>query len=417
MERLVQRSSVLLILWSLTAYSYAQYPAQWDLTNSIHEALQQAPQLKAFKTEIFARQSELDESNSWPNPKIEISVDDAVNLEQGNSGQAFSGLSISQSIPFGRLDVAERQARMLLSVAESQQKYKLLDLEKGMSSVFHLLQYQTDLLSLSEQRHESLEKILLRGKDPLIRFFTKTERKRLGILREEAHQAMAAAEGEYREAVSQFRVMLALPENYIPRVKSLKMAPLPNSLDKLLLSLKQHPLLISLQQSKSAAETGIEVARAKRRIDPELKLFSTRGVYAGREQTSNGIALQFEVPLWQSNDRIVARARADYHQQQSDLNIKQRDLDNQLRKSHMHIKHLIEQSKHYREKILTPANEILQLSSRGFRSGEINLLNFIDAHDTYYDAKAKYLMLIFEGWLETAEVRYSSGKMLVEVEL
>ena len=277
------------------------------------------------------------------------------------------------------------------------------------------MQYRADPFALAEQKHDSLEQLLLGNKDPLVRYFPKTERKRLGILREEAHQAMAAAEGEYREAVSQFRVLLALPETHMPATNSIQSVPVPQQLDMLLASQAQHPLLMSLEQLKTAAETGIEVARAQRRIDPELKLFSTRDVYAGREQTSTGVSLMFEIPLWQSSNRQVTRARAEYYQQQAELKMQQRDLNSRLRRNRLHLQHLIEQAKHYSEHILVPAQEILHLSRSGYRSGEIDLLNFIDAHNTYYDAQTKHLRLIYEGWLETAELRYSAGQLLTEV--
>jgi len=415
MGNIISRSVGLFILWAFTATSYAQYPVQWDLTSSIQEALRQAPQLQALKAEIEARQNQLDEVDNWPNPRMEIAIDDTVSLEQGGDGYAFSKFDVIQPLPIGRLDAETRQASVELTAVQSQQRYNLLEVEKTTANVFYTLQYRADLFALAEQKHDSLEQLLLGNKDPLVRYFPKTERKRLGILREEAHQAMAAAEGEYREAVSQFRVLLALPETHMPATNSIQSVPVPQQLDMLLASQAQHPLLMSLEQLKTAAETGIEVARAQRRIDPELKLFSTRDVYAGREQTSTGVSLMFEIPLWQSSNRQVTRARAEYYQQQAELKMQQRDLNSRLRRNRLHLQHLIEQAKHYSEHILVPAQEILHLSRSGYRSGEIDLLNFIDAHNTYYDAQTKHLRLIYEGWLETAELRYSAGQLLTEV--
>ncbi|MGB5398069.1 MAG: TolC family protein [Gammaproteobacteria bacterium] len=415
MLTIISRAACLVALSAYAAHSYAELPAQWDLIKSVREALRQTPQLQAAAAEVEARQSMLDESSAWPNPRVEIAVDDSVSLEQGNTGYAFSELSVTQPIPFGRLDAEKKQARIEVSAAQAQQRYRLLDVEKKTALLFYDLQFRSEILSLAEQRHDSLEKLMVRGKDPLVRYFSETERKRLGILREEAHQAMSAAEGEYNEALSQFRTLLSLPESTDPVTGPLETVPAPQSLDELLAIQAQHPLLISLQLSKQAAEAGIDVSRAQRRVDPELKLFTTRDVYAGKEQNSTGIALMFEIPLWQKNGRKVARARADFQQQQAELSVQQRELGSQLRKSHLHLEHLIEQADHYRDYILQPAKEILQLSQRGFRSGEIDLLNFIDAHNTYYDARSKYLMLVYDGWLETADLRYSAGQMLAEV--
>lgn len=414
MNKFLRHAAGLLFLWAYATHASAQYPEQWDLISSINEALLQAPHLRAAVAEINARQSQLNEADNWPNPRVIVAVDDTVSLEQGNDGYAFSKLDLIQPIPFGRLGAETRQAQSQLTAAQSRQRFNFLEIEKITANVFYSLQYHTDLLALAKQRHDSLKQLLKPGKDPLVRYITKTERKRLIILREAAHQSMAAAEGEYQEALSQFRALLALPQNYVPSVKLLQPVPQPQRLDVLLDSQAEHPLLASLNESTTAAEAGIDVAKSKRRVDPELLFFSTRDVYAGRVQVSTGVAVMVEVPLWNSNDRKVAQARAEFYRKQSELKTNRRDLNNRLRKSNLHLAHIIEQAKHYREHIQVPAREILDLSSLGFKSGEINLLSFIDAHNTYYGAQAKYLMLIYQAWLEKAEVRYSSGQMLTE---
>ena len=415
MLHVLNRKVFALVLFIYTTYSFAEYPETWDLRSSIEEAYLQAPQLQASKARIEARQIQLDEAGTWPNPRVLVGANNKVSLEQGSNGYELNNLDILQPLPIGRLGAEKKQASIVLNAAQSKQRLEFLKVEKETAYTFYTLQYNKALLRLSEQRHESLEKLLSRGEDPLVRFVTKTERKRLDILREQAHQAVAAAEGEYRETVSQFRALLNLPEKYQPITTSLKLVPTPQKIEQLLESQTQHPLLMSLQQSKLAAEAGIDVARATRRVDPELLLFSERDVYAGRVQVSTGIGILVEMPFWNSSDHKVAQARAEYYQQQAELKNQQNNLDNNLHKNHFHLQHLIEQANHYRDFIIVPAREILDLSQRGFRSGEIDILNFIDAHNTYYDAQANYLKLLHKGWLETAELRYSTGQLLSEV--
>ena len=122
MGNIISRSVGLFILWAFTATSYAQYPVQWDLTSSIQEALRQAPQLQALKAEIEARQNQLDEVDNWPNPRMEIAIDDTVSLEQGGDGYAFSKFDVIQPLPIGRLDAETRQASVELTAVQSQQR-------------------------------------------------------------------------------------------------------------------------------------------------------------------------------------------------------------------------------------------------------------------------------------------------------
>ena len=94
------------------------------------------------------------------------------------------------------------------------------------------------------------------------------------------------------------------------------------------------------------------------------------------------------------------------------LAAQRRDLESGLRQNHLHLGHLIEQAEHYRTRLLTPARQVLDLTRKGFASGEQNGLALVDASNTYFEAQTRYLELLHEAWLEAAELRMAAGLVL-----
>ena len=54
------------------------------------------------------------------------------------------------------------------------------------------------------------------------------------------------------------------------------------------------------------------------------------------------------------------------------------------------------------------------LTRRGFASGELNILALVDASNTYFDARARYLELQTETALAAADLRLASGVFVLD---
>ena len=70
------------------------------------------------------------------------------------------------------------------------------------------------------------------------------------------------------------------------------------------------------------------------------------------------------------------------------------------------------QAAEYREKVLGPANQLLDLTQKSYAVGEAEILNLIDANNTYFDSRARYLELLQQAWLEAAELRVAAGRSI-----
>ena len=391
----------------------------WTLTSAVQHALQVAPERRAAEAEVAAREAALIQAGAWPNPSLDLRADRKLGLEDGRGGSDLTQVAITQPLPLLRLAPQRRQAEAQLAAARERLTHTRLMRELEIARAFHALQLTQARLKLSGQRVafvEDLDSARTRKANRIVRYLTPLERARLAILRETAEQEAASAEGKYGEAAAQFRALLALAPESLPTTAALSPAEAPLPLDVLLTRLENHPALAAVDLDIDAARTGIEVARASRFADPTIGVFHERDFLNGARREFNGVLLSVQIPLWNLNNGGVARAVAETDQARERRAVQLRDLETRLRQGRVHLGHLIEQAERYRERLLGPAQRMLNLARRGFETGEQNVLALVDAYNTYFDAEVRYHELLQEAWQETAELRLAAGLSVIPVE-
>jgi len=402
-------SVALIMLVTPTVYAAE---ADWTLTSSIQRVLTVAPEIRAAEANINMRRGELTHSSAFPNPSIELRADQKLGMDDGQGGTDLTQVAISQALPFSRLGHQKDMAEANLSAAEASSHEQRLIMEYRTAQAFHQLQLAQARLNLAEERLSVAETYTGLGKrksDPVVRYISKRERLRLNILRETARQAVATAEGEYNEALASFRTDLLLPAETSPSVTPLGPVPSPPDLATLEARFSLHPELVARQLTIKAAQAGVAVARSQRLSDPVLTVFRERDYLGGSRRDYNGVMLSVQVPLWNSNDGGVSRARAEANKAETQFQILKRDLASRLRLHEMHLGHLISQAADYNTQLVLPTERDLNLILKSYASGQVDLLTLIDAYNTHFDAHFRYLELLQQGWMEEAELRLAAG--------
>jgi cobalt-zinc-cadmium efflux system outer membrane protein len=407
-------NKLLFLLLSMSVATSLPAAEPWTLQQGVAAAVENSPLWSAQAARLEAAQTVLKESGRWLNPELEFQVDNNIGLIQGGGGYGLSSLMISQPLALGRQGprVAEAGARLQAQQAEGRWQHLLLEHQTALA--FHQLQLASERLQLSQQRLAAADRLLARQDPGLLRVYTPLEKMRLGILRENAHQAMTAAEGRYNEARTAFASLLGRAADGLPQPEALGMPPAVPALDGLIAMQSQHPALQTTRASLQAARHQVEALYRARRAQPVLKLSSAQDVYGGNTQSMFAIGLAIELPLWSAHQGPVASARAESIRINSDLVLRQRELAANLRRSYTHYGHLLEQYRRHRSHILEPAQGVLRLTRQAYNSGEVNLLTLIDAYDTYYSAREAGLQLLAQGWSELAELRLNAGQPLLE---
>ena len=416
-KRGFQRLRVLLCTGAVLAGGGAPTLAQaadWRLQSTAQRVLQVAPERAAAEAEVKARQGRLGQAGAWPNPTIALGASNAMGKDDGQGGTALNLLSITQPLPLsGRLDLQRQQAGASLRQAEANVSQQRLLLEYEAARIFHSLQFSRARLQLARQRLESADEFQHIGqRREAAGDLSRLARLRLDLVRESAKQEIATAEGRVGEALSDFQTLLNM-EEAAPAVASLDHFPPLPPLDEMLTRLEAHPALVAARQGVEAARQGVAVARADRFADPEVWLAQERDVLGDRRQTATAFGVTLTVPLWNRGKGNIDAARANRQKAQFEVDALLRQLGNRLRLNHRHLSHLIEQGHDFRTHVLVPAEEIFRLSRKGFVAGQVDILNLVDAVESYFNARGRYLELLQAAWMEAAALRRTAGLSLL----
>lgn len=399
--------SVVTLLFTTTAGA-----EPWTLESAVQRVMEVAPEMRAAEASIQAIQGELTQARSWPNPTIEVRTDDKLGQEDGRGGTDFTQFALSQPLPLRRVPRERAVAESRLAGAEENRRLRKLELEFAAAQAFHGLQLAQGKLEVAQTRLKETEGYpgTAGKRDRLARYLAPLERARLAILREEAAQDVVAAEREREQALIAFRARLALPADTTAETTPLAEPPAPPALDTLEKNLETHPLLVAARREQEAAELGVAAARSQRFADPALNLFRERDILADGRGNVTGIGLSVQVPLWNTNPGVVAKARAEVLRARTDHEIAAREARVRLNQAYTELTHTRVQGQRLRASLLEPGQRLNELTRRSFHAGEVNLLALIDAANAYYDARSRYLELLARAQLAEAELRLAVGQ-------
>lgn len=391
----------------------AQGTKSWTFADSVRRVHDIAPELRTAAAEITAREAELVQADAWPNPTVDIRADNRLQNESGSNGINFTQIALSQPLPLRRIARQRVVAEANIESARENLSYQKLLLEREVARIFLALQLATAKHLLAQERlqlvAESPGASRESGAGRLVRYLTPLERQRLAILNEEASQALAVAEREQQKALIEFRTLLALPSEARVELAAPVSPAAPGGLDVYERILDAHPALAAARKQSEAAQAGIAVAESQRYADPSLNLFRERDYYPTGQRDVTGIGVSLQIPLWNSSNGLVAKAGAEAGRALAQFATAQRDARSRLEQAHKQLQRLLEQAERLRMNLLEPSREVYSLTRRGFASGELNVLTLVDASNTYFDARARYLELKQESALAAADLRFTSG--------
>lgn len=410
-QKIRQLFSMASLLLSLPLASYAG-TQHWNLQQSLQQAITSSPELQQSLAEIGAREENVKSASLWPDPDIELRVDNSLQRERNSSGYDLAEITLSQAIPWSRLEHQKSVASAQLSAAQHQQLASSLDIQNRVAHIYYELQRASELLKLAEQRvtfADRLRQNNQQGSNAVVRYLTPLEKVRLQIIREQAHQSVVNAEGKYNEALTEFYKILGIDANMDIQLDNIQEISQVPALLKLQQQQNQHPLIFQQKLQLQAASNAIDLARSNAIDDPTISLSRSRGVFNNDEESVYGLMLNLQIPLQDRKNSAVSKARYGASQQRIELSRMQRELQINLQRSHAHLNHLVEQANNYRQRVLKPAQRVLELSQQGFKSGELGVLSLVDANNTFFDAKQHYLELLYQSQQELADIKLYAG--------
>lgn len=389
------------------------------LPSVIQRALEVAPELRIADAEITAREGELTQAGAWPNPALDVRADDKLGQEDRRGGRDVTEFALRQPIPLRRLSHQRNAASASLESAREARRAQRLTIEREAGRAFQALQHATAKRTLAEERLAFVAQYPSnagKGQDRVVRYLTPLERRRLSILQEEATQAVSGAAREQQKALATLNTLLARAAHNDANPTTLTLPEAPAPLETYVRDLERHPAILAAHRDIDAARAGIDVARSQRYADPSLNLFRERDVLGGERRNVTGVGISIEIPLWNTSQGAVAKAAASREQAEARLQALDRDIRPRIEQAHAELTRLREQAERLRLNLVEPAREVIELTRRGFAAGEVNVLSLIDASNTYFEARTRYLDLLSAAVSAEADLRLAAGLSLVDQE-
>ncbi|MBN4063203.1 TolC family protein [Cardiobacterium sp. AH-315-I02] len=408
-----------------TAQSIAQTVVQqtgqqWTLQSSVQQALSASPELKKSMAEIGVRQTDINLSSLWPEPSIAFRIDNKLGQDDATGGYDLTDITISQPIPISRIKYQTSVAEASLKAARFSRLYQSLQVQNRVSKVFFQLQLASAELALAKKQLQLADKLINQTekntRSVVVRYLTPLEKMRMTIIREEADQAASSAEGKYNEALSEFVKLLGIAVDNVATVPELQPLVEMPDINQLTALQEHHAQLSSQQQQVLAAKHKIDVARNSQLVDPTVGLSWSRDTFPNGRDDVYAVMFNMQIPLGDRKNAAASKASYKASQQRIELALLKRELKINLNKSFTHLNHVVEQARGYKQKVLKPAQKMLDLTNRGFSSGELNILSLVDANNTYFEARLNYLQLLYQAWVELAEVKLFAGQMIKDVD-
>ncbi len=397
---------------SARAQDEVSLPSVWTLENSIERVLEIAPEGTAVDAAVDAREGALQQAGAWPNPFFYLQGDSKLGKEDGAGGNDLTQYLVGQPLPVsGRLSHQKSVASEELEGARAERRYRRLVLEQQTAYRFRRLQLTSAILALAEQRLKLADELAAASlRRQQAGELSKLEHLRLGLIQQEAQQILYTAEGEYSEALYQFRAYLRLPSTLVPNLAPMTpLEPVP-PLRIFEESLSDQPLFAAARHRIQAAEANVKLSRASRWPDPVLSVFQEEDFLGGRRQKFTAVGLSITVPLWDWKSGQIRQSVAEVTQAEAELHALQRDIGSSLQESYLHLAHLVQQGEQYRSKVFEPAQQVLDLTNKAYFAGEVEILSLVDANSTYFNAHSRYMQILQEAWLELSDLELSAGR-------
>lgn len=390
----------IMLMISLSAYAQpriinsADQAVEWAVSNNIG--------IKAKNFETLAAHSRIKTSGELPK------MDLAVQLGQYSTIRFDNAFSVSQNIPFPTVFKAKRE--LAESVEESkdlQTRLSINDLRHRVRSYYYSIQYlmynerqlkhldslYTDFMEVAKLRHKA-------GDTKRVDVSTAEAR------RNEIYLKLRQNDVNLVNAYHNLQVLMNIDDSIrvIPE-QEFRPIVLTLSIDSTVMG--KHPAVLSLYQDALISEKSKKVEKAQGLPEftlgyTNLSLIGNQTIdgkeqFFGAGKRYNYANVGIAIPLTYGVTKARIRA-LEYERAASEANaIQQRnDLDAQLQSLFRQYNHYLLQFRHYNEKALPNADEIINTSRLGYRSGDISYVEYLYALQTAADIRLNYLESIHQ---------------------
>ncbi len=382
------------------------------LRQALALALMHNPELRAFSWDIRASQARQLQASLWPNPSLEVEVEEA-----GGTGPRSGFDAAETTIQLSQLiDLSDKRgkrtklASLEKDLAGSDYEAKRLDVFTEVSISFIEVLAAQDRLGLAEEQQQLSEEVL----------DTVTKRVEAGkdspLEQTKAAVALSNITIQHQKAVRNLefaRKQLAFTwagkepvfKSAAGRLDSL--SPIP-SIDELTDLAEQNPDITRWSLEIEKHKSALELEKAKAISDVKIK----GGLQRFNETDDNAVVFGVTIPLPISDRNQAGKLEAAYNlararEKQKGAHIR---IQMELAKAYRALSSSYTEAVGLEKDILKGAERVFEASKTGYQQGKLDYLNVLDAQRTLFEAKAKYIDALTSYHTAKADVERLIGR-------
>jgi len=384
------------------------------LRQALALALMHNPELKAFSWDVRASQARQLQASLWPNPALEVEVDEVGGTRQRSGFDAAeTTIQLSQLIELGdKRGKRTKLASLEKELAGSDYEAKRLDVFTGVTISFievlaaqHRLGLTEELLQLSEDLLDTVRKRVEAGKDsPLEKTKAAVALSNIKIQHQKTVQNLEFAR---KQLASTWAGKKPVFKSVAGRLDSL--SPIP-SIDELTDLTAQNPDItrwpLEIDQKKAA----LELEKAKAISDITLN----GGLRRFNETDDNTIVFGVSIPVPISDRNQAGKLAAAYNlararEKQRAAHIR---IQMELARAYRALSSAHTEAAELDKNVLRGAESVFEASRTGYTEGKLDYLNVLDAQRTLFKAKAQYIDALASYHTAKADVERLIGQPL-----
>jgi len=363
-----------------------------SLEEALKIAIEKNPQLQSTRDQIDVAVGSLRQSKIYPNPVLGLLAEEVPSNEVGlNQSQNLvsitqpiitggkRGLGIKVSEKSKEKDEFERDAVLLAVIADTKKAfYKVVADQEGYAIAKKVEEIAKGIYESEKARFDAGEVAI-------------TNVLRAEVELSKARNLVSNAEGNLQNSIKELQTVMGIPEEIIDGViGKLLSKPVELSLPELELKMNNNqPFLKASKKTIEIAET--QLSLEKRQVIPDINLSAGYKRLTQENVDTVQMGVEIPAPFFNRNQGNIQKGKALSRKAKSENLSVYNDLLFQLKKNfnsyNVERKRVIE----YGDKILPKAEESLKLITRGYKEGEFDYIDLLDAQRTWAETRISYL--------------------------
>lgn len=384
---------VTIFLQSKSTFSQINDLGTIDLKEALTLSLKNNPEIKAFLSNIEAKDGLLIQSGLYPNSEINVEIE---NFGGSGAAQGFNEaettILISQLIPiYGKIGKKVKVSRINKNIAELEYESNKLDVFLSTKKSFldvlsnqEKLSLTEQLVNISEQVNTTISQMVEAGKESPI------EEKKSSIEYEQTKLLLTKIKREIFASKKRLAENWGdINKNYSKVKGNLYTTNDIPSLEKLLDTIENNPDIKILQRLQDLNNAKIKLQRALAVPDPTIGI----GYRRLSSTDDNAIVAEFSIPIPFFN-RNQGNIKA------SSFNLTKSSLEYQnfntitkakIAEKYESLKFFISEIETLEEDILPNSVDAYSSILEGYREGKFEYLNVLDSQRTLFNSKLQYI--------------------------